>query len=317
MTTFKHTFSNTFILTLCFLLISFQFRLSPLPEPFLGEKYRLVICALFQDETFYLKEWIEFHRIVGVEHFYLYNNLSTDHYLEVLNPYIKEGVVDLIDWPVESRNQEEYIDHVQLPIYNHALANIKMTAEWAAFIDLDEFLVPVHYEGLVELLDEYRNFGGLNINWQLFGTSYIDELPDDELIIENLQWKAYTYSDGNKTVKLIVQPAHVKCIKNPHYFEFHEGFFAVDSNKTPAKINQKGQPIVIDQVRINHYWCGTRNWFINNKMPRRAKWGLSISERHLEALFTSFNQEKDDTIVKFVPQLKKIMFDPKIILNGS
>ncbi len=32
------------------------------------------LCAIFKDEADYLREWIEFHRIVGVEHFYLYNN---------------------------------------------------------------------------------------------------------------------------------------------------------------------------------------------------------------------------------------------------
>jgi len=32
---------------------------------------------------------------VGVEHFYLYNHLSKDEYAEVLEPYIKEGIVEL------------------------------------------------------------------------------------------------------------------------------------------------------------------------------------------------------------------------------
>src|SRR4051812_43400023 len=66
------------------------------------QKYKLVACAIFQNETFFLREWIEYHRIVGVEHFYLYNNLSTDNYLEILQPYIAEGIVELFDWPVET-----------------------------------------------------------------------------------------------------------------------------------------------------------------------------------------------------------------------
>jgi hypothetical protein len=60
-------------------------------------KYDLAICAIFQDEAPYLKEWIEFHRLVGVEHFYLYNHRSRDHYQEVLKPYILSGLVELID----------------------------------------------------------------------------------------------------------------------------------------------------------------------------------------------------------------------------
>lgn len=38
----------------------------------------LSIGAIFKDEAPYLAEWIEFHRLVGVEHFFLYDNLSTD-----------------------------------------------------------------------------------------------------------------------------------------------------------------------------------------------------------------------------------------------
>lgn len=39
-------------------------------------QYELAICAIFQDEAAYLKEWIEFHKLVGVQHFYLYNHAS-------------------------------------------------------------------------------------------------------------------------------------------------------------------------------------------------------------------------------------------------
>ncbi len=49
--------------------------------------YYLSIGAIFNDEADYLKEWIEYHRLAGpVEHFYLYNNNSQDHYLDVLQP---------------------------------------------------------------------------------------------------------------------------------------------------------------------------------------------------------------------------------------
>ena len=36
----------------------------------------LSICAIYRDEAPYLVEWIEFHRLVGVEHFYLYDGFK-------------------------------------------------------------------------------------------------------------------------------------------------------------------------------------------------------------------------------------------------
>ena len=41
-------------------------------------RHRLAICAIFREEAPFLAEWIDFHRKVGVSHFYLYNNFSTD-----------------------------------------------------------------------------------------------------------------------------------------------------------------------------------------------------------------------------------------------
>src|SRR6185312_2800453 len=35
----------------------------------------LAACAIYRDEAEYLAEWLEFHRLVGFERFYLYNNL--------------------------------------------------------------------------------------------------------------------------------------------------------------------------------------------------------------------------------------------------
>lgn len=36
------------------------------------KKYNVSICAIFKNEAPYLKEWIEFNNIVGVNHFYMY-----------------------------------------------------------------------------------------------------------------------------------------------------------------------------------------------------------------------------------------------------
>ena len=48
---------------------------------------------MFRNEAAYLKEWIEYHHLAGVEHFWLYNNNSTDQWQDVLQPYIDWGIV--------------------------------------------------------------------------------------------------------------------------------------------------------------------------------------------------------------------------------
>ena len=51
----------------------------------------LSVCAIYKNEARYLAEWLEFHLLAGVEHFFLYNNNSTDDHREVLAPYLRAG----------------------------------------------------------------------------------------------------------------------------------------------------------------------------------------------------------------------------------
>lgn len=59
----------------------------------------MAICAICKNEAPYLGEWSEFHSLVGVQRFHLYQNRSADDYLSVLGPYLDEGVVELTEWP--------------------------------------------------------------------------------------------------------------------------------------------------------------------------------------------------------------------------
>lgn len=273
------------------------------------KKYELTVCAVFQDEDFYLKEWLEFHKIVGVQHFYLYNNLSSDTSLEILKPYVESGLVEVIDWPVQTASERDYLENLQLPVYNHALKIAEGTSQWIAFIDLDEFLFPVKHSNLTEMLKDYQDCAGLGVNWQNFGTSWLETLPDNGLIIENLVYKAEREFVRNRIVKMIVQPQFVKEINNPHYFDFAEGYFAVDSSKRKLAAGEIMHPVVIDKVRINHYWSGTYDWLIHHKLPRRERWGLVFAPDVLELLIETLNREKDESALRFLPQLKESMFD--------
>jgi len=37
-------------------------------------KYRISLCLIFKNEAPFLKEWLDYHLSIGIDHFYLYNN---------------------------------------------------------------------------------------------------------------------------------------------------------------------------------------------------------------------------------------------------
>lgn len=125
-------------------------------------KYDVAVCTIFRDEAPYLREWIEFHKIVGVDHFYLYNNFSRDAYREVLKPYVEAGLVTLVDWPVEQG---------QMACYEDCIQKYAGETRWLGFIDIDEFVVPNATETIYEFLKGFENRPAVLIYWRLFGTS--------------------------------------------------------------------------------------------------------------------------------------------------
>lgn len=71
-----------------------SFSLSP-PPP--SEPVNVSICAVPTHEELYLPEWITWHRLVGVERFYLFDNSPSRGMRRLLKPWIDEGSVVLYE----------------------------------------------------------------------------------------------------------------------------------------------------------------------------------------------------------------------------
>lgn len=269
-------------------------------------RYYLSICAIFRDEAPFLKEWIEFHRLVGVEHFILYNNGSVDHYQKVLAPYIKKGIVELIDWP---STPEEYIDE-QRRAYNDCLTKSVGVSFWLAPLDIDEFLLPVDRPDLISYLkryDEEEYVGAIQVNWQLYGTSFLPSIPKGKLLVESLVWKApWDYNakprPNNTIFKSIVRPHAIA------HYRIHEGDFKPKYYALPRnKFRKFQQPVQIEHLRINHYWTRAEDFFYDVKINRRT---MSRDPSYVEVMMQKLldlNQVYDPIMSKFVPQLSQRM----------
>lgn len=148
-------------------------------------KYNVSVLAIFKNEARYFPEWIEFHKIVGVDHFYLYNNNSDDNYEEMLKPYIEEGTVTLVQWP---KNQ------AQMECYQDGIARFREETKWMAIIDLDEFIVPNETDTIYDFLQKFEDKPAVLGYWKFFGASGLMERPDDGLVVEDfvVGWRKYS-----------------------------------------------------------------------------------------------------------------------------
>lgn len=268
-------------------------------------KCTLSICAIFKDEADFLKEWIEYHRLVGVSHFYLYNNLSNDRYWEILKPYVDKGIVELFDVPFDSTCSEAAASHnfVQVVCYNHAIKLASKKSTWLAIIDSDEFICPVIDYSIPDALDRYGKVGGVVVYWQIYGTSNVWELQPDELMIEKLVYKEP--NSGNGLFKSIVRPEKAKCL-DPHWTTT-SGLPLVLPNRQPFSHTPGFSLLPIDILRINHYTYRTESFYYTVKKQRRAQWGDRPSPEEERRRLDFANSEYDPIMHKFVPLLKKRM----------
>ena len=214
--------------------------------------YDLAVAAIFKDEARYLKEWLDYHLLAGVEHFYLYNNDSSDDFREVLAPYVEENLVTLIEFPGRV---------MQYPAYNDALEKFRFECRYLAFIDLDEFIFPKSNRSVVEVVDEILsadpNAAALAINWQVFGSNGQEKADYSRGVLERFTRRApsdWTPNEcgGNAHVKTIANPRRADYFWNPHFSIYFEELHAVNENGEVVQ-GAFNRSVTTEKIAVNHY----------------------------------------------------------------
>ena len=255
------------------------------PEPAGPFRHEVAVALRFKNEASYLAEWIEFHHASGIEHFYLYNNNSTDNFQEVLAPYVRSGLVTLHDWPQVPASPRADL---------HCISHYRQEARWIAFLDADEFLFPVDGRSLKDVLREYENFPALAVNWIYFGSNGLLERPAAG-VLEGFTRRA---ASANRHVKSIVNPRKVIKYGNSHHWFYTGAAPAVNTRKLPV-FGSFAEPAVADVLRVNHYYSKSREEFMAKAAMKSwvDKEGARFPSRTLDAWNqqASANNDVEDT----------------------
>lgn len=254
--------------------------------------YNLSVAAIMKNEKPYLKEWIEYHLLQGVEHFYLCDNESSDGTKEYLEPYIKKGIITYIEMPGVNK---------QLVCYDKVVKEHKKETKWLAFIDLDEYMVPIKAKNMKQFLKEFDDVDEVSLHWLNYGDSGAIKRPDG-LVTE------FFTAHGKKlnhTVKSIVRP---KAVTDFNYFGANHYVRvkgkSVNENHHPVDYMLGFYPSA-EKARINHYILKTYAEFLYKKSRGHPE-GTPINYGYY--FFHNENDVKNDTsMLRFLPDLKKRM----------
>jgi hypothetical protein len=265
------------------------------------EPVYLALCSIYREDAEYLREWVEFHRLVGFERFFLYDNGSTDDHHDVLAPYLDSGVVVLHDWPRKW-------PWAQVHAHEHCLEHYRDEARWISFLDVDEFLFSPSGRALPEILRDFESHPGVVVNSVTFGTSGHETKPAG-LVTENFRMRAA--DDNNVNVKSITDPKRVDRSKRPHgphHFVYVDGFPVNEKGEQVTEIGMPrfGDPVSFELLRVNHYWT-------RSEQEARRKFELwettAAGEQRpwkmFERINPGINSVADDAIAIYLPALKE------------
>lgn len=220
---------------------------------------RLAVCAIAKNEGPYFKEWLDWHISQGVEKFYIYDNESTDCTRDVLAPYIESGVVEYIYYPGYRR---------QIAAYDDCIDRHRFDTRWLAFIDLDEFIVPLRDSSITEFLTGFENSPVVEINWLIYGSGGAEK-KSPAPVMERFRHHSLPSHKLNRHVKSIVNPRRVFTMTGCHEAARIDGV-AADSHGDPITRNFREREPQQDVIRINHYAVRSKEEFIEKQNRGRA-----------------------------------------------
>lgn len=217
-------------------------------------RYEVSLHMIFKDEARYLREWLEYYLLIGVEHFYLYNNNSEDNYLDILQSYIDKGLVTLIEWPKKYAQKEAWMDCYRK--YRHE-------THWLGCIDADEFVNLQKHNNIKDFLFHYRRYPSVLLHWRNFGTSgYENELVDYLVTERYIASWSYLCVTGKSFINNDF---------SFHKLWYHMNIASVYGLPIPAVNDVKcfvfnflNLPLLRNytpRAYINHYWSKSREFF--------------------------------------------------------
>jgi hypothetical protein len=233
-------------------------------------KHTVSICAIVKNEVRYILEWVAFHRAIGIDHFYIYDNQSTDGTAEILLRLETIGLVTLKSWPNSTPAVIASGLGPQVPAYNDFLQFSDQT-EWVGYIDIDEFIVLRDADNIKDWLGQYEDCAAVGINWRMFGSSGYEAYAP-ELVIERFTRRAPRDFRANRHVKTFARAALIK-VANCHIC-YMRASPVVDILKRPINAANDGvhDDVCDGAAQINHYFTRSRGeWELKRARGRATR----------------------------------------------
>lgn len=217
----------------------------------------MAIVLIVRNEARHIAEWARFHHGAGVSQFFVYDNACSDGTIEILRATLPEAALTVIPWAQPRfRTLTGREIHNQVLAYAHALMNFGPRFRWMAFIDVDEFLVPVEAASIPEAMAGLEAAAHVSLPWHMFGRGGHESPPEGGVVANYLQRAADPFGLGHGlNFKCLVDPARVTEV-GVHGFGIEGRHEGVNDAGEPARHDARSQRAFYSRARLqlNHYY---------------------------------------------------------------
>jgi len=257
----------------------------------------LTMCAIVKNEEPYLEEWLRYHSLQGVEHFYIHDDYSTDGTMNILKEWENAGKATIYSG-FRKPNMPP-----QQAFYDFIAKEKKEETVWCAFFDIDEF-----YQGEKTMNGLFGELGdavsAMEISWCHYGSSGLLK-NDGRLVIERFLKHSSLYIRYNRFPKTVAKLDNCMKCNNAHVFEYAKGIILNSGKNDITSYDSRYRLSELkpcwDSCRLNHYHVKSREEYSNKMKKNYADSGI---RRISKFLALDRNEIYDDSMLKWVEPIK-------------
>lgn len=283
-------------------------------------KHQHVLIAICRWEAGRIAEWLSYHRSIGYEHAYIYNNDEdpSDLY-NALIPFICNNNPFVTYYHNRAQGMQRWS-------YLHCFENHGDEFEWFSLFDIDEYLSIRRFKNINDFVLSYgKDIECIYVNWTFFGHSGQTERNAGSVLL-NYVYRQDGLDPHTKVITKMsaVQPNMIreKAFRPPEIVRFNHGWdesialgmrrinvlgddmshYYEDFSKARPYILAKSNEIFSTAV-LHHYAFQSENDFAR-RMQRGVKgdqvnqlnWGKIIEQNDTERFLSTINAVKDKTL---------------------
>jgi hypothetical protein len=233
---------------------------------------KVALVCIAKNEDPYIEEWVSYHLKLGFDHVFIYEN----------NWRCSFSHPKLTKIPFDG-------DVMQVKSYNNFIKHRSNEYDWAAFFDVDEFLVLKKHQDLKSFISDYTDFNGIGVNWCYFGNNGHEKINGNYSVLERFTKRKKDFDQHIKTI--------LKLNKSFRMDVHCSNVDLIGTNKVPfnGPFHVNGG---IEVAQLNHYFTKSKEEFKLKAQRGRADTGtvrpLSDFDSH------NFNEIEDLLALNFM-----------------